>query len=185
MSEIASKQQLRLAFLRWAIVTVPFVLLLGFLSARIAPAGSQNRWYVALAKPAITPPDLAFPIVWTILYVLMGLALAMIIHARGSRLRGAAIGLFAVQLVVNLVWSPLFFGMHQVNWALGVIAAMFVLGLATTVLFGRIRSFAAWLMVPYLLWTVFAGILLYQIIALNPDAETLVPPAASTQVISL
>jgi tryptophan-rich sensory protein len=185
LSEIASKQQLWLAYLRWAIVTVPLLLLLGFTSARIAPAGAQNRWYAALAKPAITPPDWVFPVAWTLLYVLMGLALAMIIHARGSRLRGVAILLFAVQLLVNLVWSPLFFGMHQVGWALVVIVAMFALALATTLLFARIRVVAAWLMVPYLAWTLFAGVLLYQISTLNPNAETLVPPGASTQVISL
>jgi tryptophan-rich sensory protein len=185
LSEIASKGQLRLAFLRWAFVTVPFILLLGFLSARMAPAGSQNRWYMMLAKPAATPPDWVFPVAWTILYILMGLALAMIIHARGSRLRGLAIGLFVVQLVVNLVWSPLFFGMHQVGAALIVLVAMFVLALATTILFGRIRAQAAWLMVPYLAWVVFAGILNWQIMALNPNAETLAPSSSSTQVIEL
>ena len=57
MREIASKGQLRLAFLRWTVVTVPFVLLLGFLSARSVPVGSVNRWYAALAKSELTPPD--------------------------------------------------------------------------------------------------------------------------------
>jgi len=185
LSEIASRQQLRLAFLRWAIVTVPLILLLGFTSARIAPAGSQNRWYAMLAKPAANPPDWVFPVAWTTLYILMGLALAMVLHARGSRLRGPAIALFAVQLLVNLVWSPLFFGMHQVGWALVVIALMFVLALVTTLAFGRVRPVAAWLMVPYLAWVAFAGLLLFQIDRLNPHAETIAPSSASTQVISL
>ncbi|CAN5256446.1 tryptophan-rich sensory protein [soil metagenome] len=185
MSEIASKQQLRLAFLRWAIFTVPLVLLLGFISARIAPAGSQNRWYALLVKPAVTPPDWVFPVAWSLLYVLMGLALALVIHARGSRLRGLAIALFVVQLLVNLIWSPLFFGMHQVGWAIVVIVVMFGAALATTLLFGRIRPLAAWLMVPYLAWTVFAGVLCYQIARLNPHAEAIAPSSASTQVISL
>jgi translocator protein len=185
LSEIASRQQLRLAFLRWAVVTVPLILLLGFTSARIAPAGAQNRWYAMLAKPAATPPDWVFPVAWTTLYVLMGLALAVVIHARGSRLRGAAIALFAVQLLINLIWSPLFFGLHQVGWAIAVIVAMFVAALATTLMFGRIRALAAWLMVPYLAWTVFAGVLTWQIARLNPNAETIAPSSASTQVISL
>lgn len=183
MREIASKQQLRLAFLRWAVVTVPFILILGITSARIAPVGSANRWYVALTKPAETPPDWAFPVAWTAIYILMGLALAMIIHARGSRLRGPAIMLFAAQMVVNLLWSPLFFGMHQVSWSLVAIAVMFALTLATTLLFGRIRAGAAWLLVPYLAWLVYAGMLNYRIYELNPDAETLVPSSATTQII--
>lgn len=184
LRELASKQQLRLAFLRWAVVTVPFVLLLGFTSARLAPTGSANRWYAALVKPPETPPDWAFPVAWTLIYILLGLSLAMIIHARGSRLRGPAIILFAVQMAVNLVWSPLFFGMHQVGWALGVIGAMGVLTFALILLFGRIRGLAAWLLVPYLGWIVFAGYLNYQILDLNPAAETLVPSSTTTQIIT-
>lgn len=184
MSEIASKQQLRLAFLRWAIVTIPFVLLLGFASARSVPTGPENRWYAALAKPAFTPPDWAFPLAWSALYVMMGAALAMVIHARGSRYRGVALGLFAAQLGTNLFWTPLFFGAHQVFWSLIVIFVMFGLALGTTFLFGRVRQWAAILMAPYLLWIVFAGVLTFSIYQLNPNAETLVPPAASTQILN-
>jgi tryptophan-rich sensory protein len=79
----------------------------------------------------------------------------------------------------------LFFGMHQVTWALVTIAAMFVLAFATTMLFGRIRSSAAWLMVPYLVWLVYAGLLTYRISELNPGAETLVPPSSTSQIINL
>jgi benzodiazapine receptor len=180
--EIASKQQLRLAFLRWAVVTVPLLLLLGFTSARLVPTGSANSWYAALAKPAQTPPDWAFPAAWTVIYILLGLALAMIINARGSRLRGRAIGLFVVQMIVNLIWTPLFFGAHQIFWALVVIVVMFLLALSTTFLFGRIRTGAAWLMVPYLAWLVVAGILTFQIHRLNPNADTLVRPSSTTQI---
>ena len=185
MREIASKQQLRLAFMRWAVVTVPFILLLGFTSARLAPSGSANSWYAALVKPAETPPDWAFPAAWTTIYILLGLALAMIIHARGSRLRGPAISLFAVQMVVNLIWSPLFFGMHQVTWALITIGVLFVLAFATTMLFGRIWAGAAWVLVPYLAWLVYAGLLTYRISELNPGAETLVPSSSTSQIINI
>ena len=183
LREIASKQQLRLAFMRWAVVTVPFILLLGFTSARFVPSGSDSSWYRALVKPEQTPPDWAFPVAWTAIYILLGLALAMIIHARGSKLRGPAIAVFAVQMVPNLIWSPLFFGMHQVFWSLVTIGVMFVLALATTLLFGRIRTGAAWLLVPYLAWLVYAGILTYRIAELNPGAETLVPSSSTTQII--
>jgi tryptophan-rich sensory protein len=181
--EIASRSQLRLAFLRWAMVTVPFILLLGFTSAQIAPAGRANAWYTALVKPANNPPDWAFPVAWTALYIMMGLALAMIIHARGSNLRGPAILCFLVQLAVNLSWTPLFFGAHRVHAALIVIAVMFVLALLTTVLFARIRTTAAVLMLPYLAWICFAGYLNWQIQELNPHAETLVPTSATTQIV--
>ena len=182
MREIASKGQLRMAFMRWAVVTVPFILLLGFASARLAPSGTENRWFMQLAKPDIMPPLWAFPVAWTILYVLMGLALAMIINARGSRLRGPALVVFAVQMAVNLIWSPLFFGMHQVSGALIVLVVLFVLALATTVLFFRIRLGAALLLLPYLAWIAYAGILLYQIDRLNPNAESLVPSSAHDQI---
>lgn len=184
MREIASKGQLRGAFLRWAVVTVPFIVLLGFISARLAPSGADNRWYAALAKPAITPPDWAFPVAWTTIYVLLGLALAMIIHARGSRLRGPAIAAFAVALVANLIWSPLFFGMHQVFWSLVLIVIMFMLAAITALLFARIRRGAALLMLPYLAWLIFAGILDFQVMRLNPGAETLVPSRGTSQIIT-
>ena len=180
--EIATKEQLRGAFLRWAVVTVPLILLLGFASSRIAPAGAENRWYAALARPAITPPDWVFPVAWSALYVMMGLALAMIIHARGSRLRALAITLFVLQLMLNLAWSPLFFGMHQVWPALILLVAIFVAALATTLAFGRIRSAAAWLMVPYLAWLCFAGVLNWQVGKLNPNASTIVPSSTSAQM---
>lgn len=169
--------------MRWVIVTVPMVLLLGFLSARSVPVGSVNAWYAALAKPSLTPPDWAFPVAWSLLYVMIGIALAIIIHARGSAWRTPAIILFAVQMVVNLAWTPVFFGLHMITGALIVIAAMFVSALATTILFARIRGAAAGLMVPYLVWILFAGYLTYAIGVLNPDAETLVPTASSTQII--
>ena len=180
--ELASREQLRASFLRWAVVTVPFILLLGFASARLVPTGAGNCWYAALIKPAATPPDWAFPVAWTVIYILMGFALAMVINARGSTLRGPALGLFAAQLLVNLTWSPLFFGAHQVFWALVAIGLMFALALATTFVFGRIRPTAARLLVPYLAWIVFAGILTWQLQVLNPNADSLVCGTASTQI---
>jgi benzodiazapine receptor len=181
--ELASKGQLRAAYLRWAVVTVPLILLLGFASARLAPTGDANPWFAALAKPELMPPGWVFGAVWTTLYILLGLALAMIVHARGSSLRGPALGLFAAQMAVNLIWTPLFFGAHQVFWSLVTIAVLFVLALLTALAFARIRTWAALLLVPYLLWIAFAGYLLYRIDVLNPNAETLVPSRSSTQIL--
>ena len=183
VGEIASRGQLRAAFARWAVVTVPLLLLLGFTSARLAPSGAQNHWYQALAKPAATPPDWVFPVAWSLLYILMGLALAIVLNARGSRYRAPAIVLFVVQLILNLAWTPLFFGLHKVWPAVAVIAVLFVLATVTTVLFGRVRSLAGWMLVPYLAWLVYAGLLSYGVAVLNPGADTLARPGIATQVI--
>jgi benzodiazapine receptor len=182
MNEIASPGQLRLAYLRWALVAVPAIVLLGFLSGKLANSGYGNRWFAALAKPDIMPPAWAFPVVWTILYVLMGLALAIVLHARGAQGRGLAIALFVVQLLLNLVWSPLFFRAHQVGNALALILGLTVLVAVVAWLFSRIRPFAGILLIPYLVWLAFASFLTYEIRQLNPDAETLVAPALNTQI---
>ncbi|MHA6719896.1 TspO/MBR family protein [Sphingomonas sp. RS6] len=182
MNEIASRGQLWQAYLRWSLVTVPFVLLLGLASARFAPGGDENAWFVALQKPAIMPPGIAFPIVWSILYVLMGLALATVVNARGARGRPAALLLFFVQLAMNLAWPPLFFGFHQITAALWLIAGLFVMVLLTTIAFARIRTAAGALLLPYLLWIGFAGVLLYQVHALNPDADAVASGRSNAQI---
>lgn len=182
MSEIASKSQLRMSLLRWALFIIPTVMLFGFLSGAISGSGEENRWFSELIKPEAQPPGWVFGVVWPILYLMIGLAFAMVLHARGASGRGLAIGLFLSQLLLNYMWSPLFFGRHQVTSALYLIILIFILAFATTIVFGRIRKAAAWLMVPYLAWLSFATILNYQIDRLNPDAESLYVPAASAQI---
>lgn len=183
MGGIASKGQLRMSFLRWAVVTVPLILLLGFVSGRSVPVGSENGWYMALAKPALNPPGWVFPVVWTTLYVMIGVALAMILNARGARQRPLAVGLFAAQFVLNLLWTPTFFGAHKIGAAVIVIVAMLILSIAATIVFARIRPAAAWLMVPYMVWISFAGVLAFSIGQLNPDAETLAPASHTSQML--
>ncbi len=182
MSELASSGQLRAAYLRWALVTVPLVVVLGFVSGALSNSGSANRWYMLLDKPWFQPPNWAFPVAWTILYVMLGLSLAMILNARGARLRGRAIGMFVLAFALNLSWSPVFFGLHQPRIALFIIAAMFGTALTTTFLFGRIRTAAAWLLVPYLVWLCFASLINFEIIRLNPNAEGLVVEPSGTQI---
>ena len=183
MGGIASKGQLRMSLLRWAVVVVPLILLLGFASGRSVPSGDANAWYVALVKPAATPPDWVFPVVWTALYVMLGLALAMILNARGAHGRGLAVLLFAVGFALALAWQPVFFGAHRIGTALIVIGGMLVIGIATTLAFGRIRTPAAWLMVPYLVWISLAGVLTWRIGQLNPDGDTLVPARHTSQML--
>jgi benzodiazapine receptor len=181
MTEIASRAQLRMSYLRWALVTVPLILLLGTFSGVAAGSTASNPWFAALRKPAFMPPDWAFPVAWTLLYICLGLALALIVHARGARGRPLALTLFLVQLALNYSWSPLFFAAHKVSLAFWVIVAMAVIAAATAFLFFRIRRAAGLLMVPYLAWVIFAGALNHRIESLNPQAE-LAAPASGTDI---
>ncbi|PZQ21978.1 MAG: tryptophan-rich sensory protein [Sphingopyxis macrogoltabida] len=182
MSEIATPDQLRMSFWRWAMVTVPAIVLIGSLMGILSNSGYDNRWFAALDRPAIVPPGWVFGAVWTTLYIGLGLALAMILHARGAKGRGFALLLFFVQLAANFAWSPLFFAQHQVTLAFYLIVFILLVTIATAFAFAPIRRTAAWLLVPYMVWLSFAAILNYQIDQRNPDAETLVPAAASTQI---
>lgn len=182
MSGIASLSQLRMSFVRWALFTVPSILLLGIASGRLANSGEQNRWYAALVQPDMTPPGWFIGVTWTVLYILMGVSLAMILNARGARGRGLALGLFTLQFLANLAWSPIFFAAHEMTFSVYWLGLIGVLALATTFAFGRIRSIAAWLLVPYLAWLCVAGSLNYQLDKLNPDAEILAPGEFSTQI---
>jgi tryptophan-rich sensory protein len=183
MTGLASMSQLRMSFLRWALVTVPLVLLIGTVSGRIAGSGYANPWFDALAKPDFMPPGWVFGVAWTILYILLGLSLAMLLHARGARKRGATIGVFIAQLVANYLWSPLFFALHQPGLALGLIALMIALTVILIVLLWWIRRLAALLLAPYLAWLGFAALLTASIWTMNPDAATLAPQPASTDIV--
>ncbi len=171
-----------MSLVRWALFIIPLTMLLGFLSSSIAGSGEENRWYQELVKPEAQPPGWVFGVVWPILYFMTGLALAIILNARSAPQRLLGVGLFVGQFALNLMWSPLFFGRHQVTSAFYLILAIFAVALATTFVFGRIRKSAAWLMVPYLAWLSFAAILNYQIDRLNPEAERLYVPAVSGDI---
>ena len=172
MSLPASRGQLRASFLRWALVLVPAVVLAGLASGVLGGSTASSAWFAGLAKPGINPPSYLFGIVWPILYVMMGLALTLVVTARGAPGRGAAIAAFGVQLALNLAWSPLFFGVHQVSIALWLLFALDLAVIATIFLFWKVRPPAAWLLVPYLAWVLFATALNWQFDVLNPDAET-------------
>ncbi|HYD13111.1 MAG TPA: TspO/MBR family protein [Allosphingosinicella sp.] len=175
MTGIASKSELRMSFLRYALFTVPAVLLLGMLSGYLSNSGYSNPWFAALRKPGFTPPGWVFGTAWTILYILIGLSLAMLLHARGAEKRERAIILFGLGLALNFAWSPVFFGMHKVTVGLSLIAAMIVCTIGLIFALWKIRIVAALLLYPYLGWLMFATALNYKIMELNPEAETLVP----------
>ena len=169
MNRLASPAQLRASLLRWALFIVPAVMLLGFLSGQLG--GADTPWFAALEKPAIFPPPATFGIVWSILYFMMGLAMAMVCAAWGSPARGWAILAFVVQFALNLAWSPVFFAQHQIETALWILVALDVALLVTVVLFFKVRRWAGILLLPYLAWVLFATVLNWQFLELNPDAD--------------
>jgi tryptophan-rich sensory protein len=132
-------------------------------------SGGNNYWFAGLEKPAIYPPPATFGIVWTILYLLMGIALAMVVTARGAPGRGLAIAVFVVQFLLNLAWSPVFFGMQLLVPGFYLLLAIDVAVLLAVVLFYRVRPLAAWLLVPYLAWVLFAAVLNWQFVQANPE----------------
>lgn len=182
MTALAASGQLRASLLRWSLFLCPALLLLGFLSGALADSGPGNAWFSALVKPAIYPPPATFGIVWSILYLLMGLALAIVVTARGAAGRGTAIGVFAVQFLLNLAWSPLFFGMHRMSAALALLAVLVIAVIATVALFWRIRPVAGALLLPYLAWACFASVLNWQFLVANPDADGQAAPSAVTRI---
>ena len=171
MNRLASPAQLRASVVRWALFLVPSVVLLGFLSGQYAGSGPDNPWFAALDKPAIYPPPAAFGIVWSVLYALMGFALALVCAAWGARYRLPAIFAFVLQLALNLAWTPVFFAEHEITLALAVIGALDLAVLLTLVLFWKVRRLAGLLLVPYLAWILFATVLTWQFLELNPQAD--------------
>jgi len=171
MTVLASRAQLRGSFLRWALFLVPLIVLLGFLSGEVSSSGADNPWFVALNKPAIYPLPIVFPIVWGILFTLMGIACALVCAAWGARGRVVAVVFFIVQMALNLAWSPVFFRFHMIENAFYLLIAIDVVVLLTLALFWRVRWLAGALLVPYLGWVAFASVLNWQFLVLNPDAN--------------
>ena len=131
-------------------------------------APSIAGWYASLVKPELNPPAGVFGPVWTTLYALMGIA-AFLVWKKGWARRDVkiALGIFIVQLVLNTLWSIIFFGLHSAGGALIEIILLWLAILATIVTFAKISKAGAWLLLPYILWVSFAGYLNYMIWGLN------------------
>jgi len=131
-------------------------------------AGNFTTWYSTIEKPAFTPPGWVFGPVWTILYLLMGVA-AFLVWQKG--LGGTAVKIalvwFLVQLALNASWTPVFFGLHRPDLALIVIVLLWAAVAVTIVRFLRVSRPAALLLIPYLLWVSFATVLNASIWHLN------------------
>ena len=168
MNRLASPGQLRASFVRWALFAVPLVVLLGFLSGVVGGSAANSPWFAALRKPATFPPPVTFAIVWSVLYIMMGLALALVCAAWGARYRLTAILAFLLQLALNLAWSPVFFARREIAAALALIGVLDAAVIVTVVLFWKVRRAAGLMLVPYLAWIAFATLLNWQFLQLNP-----------------
>lgn len=128
--------------------------------------GSVKDWYPVLVKPALNPPAWVFGPVWTTLYLLMGISLWLVWKSNAIE-KKRAIVLFFVQLILNAIWSPIFFGAHAIGNALAIIVLLWAAIVLTILVFTKISKSTAWLLVPYILWVSFAAYLNYAIWVLN------------------
>ena len=142
--------------------------LAGLLGTLVTATG-PGSWYDMLVKPSFNPPSWVFGPAWTILYILMGISLYLVLMEwrKGTEVRIPLI-LFAIQLVLNALWSFLFFGLRSPAAGLAGILVLWVFIVATIVAFFRISRTAAYLLIPYIAWVSFASLLNYAIFALNP-----------------
>ncbi len=146
-------------------------ILLCFAAAGIGGVASANapEFYGQLIQPAWAPPAWVFGPVWSVLYLLMAIAAWLMWRERGFAGARLALGLFLLQLVVNTLWSWLFFAWQQGLWSFVDIVVLWLLIIATTLAFWRVRPLAGMLLIPYLAWVSFAAVLNFVIWRLNPQ----------------
>ncbi|MBQ9553120.1 MAG: tryptophan-rich sensory protein [Clostridia bacterium] len=139
-------------------------LLVGSVSALLT--GENMMIYQTVEKPALAPPAALFPIVWTLLYLLMGVSAAMVYNAAGDY-RKIGLWLFWAQLAVNFFWSLLFFNLRAFLFAFVWLILLWVLAAAMAIAFFKTRRVAGLLQAPYLLWLTFAAYLNFSVYILN------------------
>lgn len=132
-----------------------------------ATASSVGDWYQGLTKPSWNPPDWVFGPVWTLLYAMMAFAAWLVWRKAGFSGAAIALGLYGAQLLLNIGWSILFFGLQMPGAAFGEILLLWAAIAATALAFGAVSPAAGWLMAPYLAWVSFASALNFTIWRLN------------------
>jgi benzodiazapine receptor len=149
------------------IISLALPLLAGGIGS-LFTAPAISGWYSQLQKPWFNPPSWVFGPAWTVLYILMGVALFLVWRSSSLRLlRQRALLAFGVQLVLNAAWSVIFFGLQRPDFAFMEIAMLWAAIVWTIVVFNRVRPVAAWLLAPYLAWVTFASCLNYAIALAN------------------
>ena len=152
--------------LKKLILSLFIPLAVGGLSALIS--GGGMGFYKTIQKPTLSPPGVVFPIVWTFLYILMGISLYLVMIKKDMyQSKTSAYVLFALQLFLNFIWSPVFFSANEYLAAFVILVFLWLLIIAMIVSFFRISKLAGLLQIPYLLWVTFAGYLNLAIYFLN------------------
>ena len=148
-------------------ISIMLPLVVGGLSGFFTTS-SISGWYTTINKPSFNPPNWIFGPVWTLLYMMMGIALFIIWKSEADAvLKKQALIFFFIQLAINFCWSLLFFYCESPGWALIDIVLMWVFILLTIFSFGKISSLSAWLLVPYISWVSFAAVLNFAIWRMN------------------
>jgi translocator protein len=165
--ELASKSQLRWAFVRAAAVFVPLLLMFAALVARVT-SGDRAAWYAALSKPDWAPELSTYVLVWTLTLVLLGFATAIVWEALGNKLRVP--GLLSILGILGLAfaWTPVVFGQKALGTGLIISLSLLMLSLAAVAMFFRMRPRAAWLTLPLVLWAGLLAATVYSLNARNP-----------------
>ena len=127
-------------------------------------------WYLRLDRPSWTPPNWVFPVAWTTLYLAMSVAAARVAPMPGS---GTAMALWGLQIALNTLWTPIFFGLRRFAGAIFVVVALWIAVFATMLLFLQFDLIAGLLFVPYVLWCTIAAALNVAMWRRNPDVEPL------------
>ena len=157
----------RLADIVALVLFVALCLGIGALGASVT-ATSVDTWYAGLVKPSFNPPDEVFGPVWTVLYILMGVAAWRVWRSADRDTTRGPLTLFALQLAINLGWTVVFFGLHKIASAVATIVVLDVAVLVTMLAFRSVDRLAALLMLPYVAWVAFATVLNVAIWRLNP-----------------
>lgn len=129
------------------------------------PPGS---WYLSLNRPTWTPPNWVFPVAWTVLYICMSVAAARVAPLEGS---GLPMALWGLQIALNTLWTPVFFGLRRFGGAIPVVLGLWLAVAATMLLFWELDTLAGILFAPYLLWCTIAAALNIAMWRRNPDLE--------------
>lgn len=149
-------------------MSLAIFLALSFLAAGSGALFPPGTWYDDLAKPRLRPPPVAFPIVWTILYILIAVSAWRVEQVATGADRIVVFTVYGLQLVFNAAWSAIFFGLRRMRTALVDLVLLWLSVLAMIVTFGRHDPLAAWLLAPYLAWVTAAGALNLAMMRLNP-----------------
>ncbi len=138
----------------------------GLLSGLLSMDGME-LYAEVIQKPPLSPPAVLFPIVWTALYVLMGISGAMVLNTDYSESRSRGLNLWVMQLIVNFFWSLIFFNAQAFGFAAAWLVLLWILVLLMILEFRKVNMTAVWLQIPYLIWLTFAAYLNFGVFLLN------------------